>query len=691
MNSNAGYAGLFRGADLTQQSKDNLVVAEQLSNFTDKKRKEQEEDQAKVAAMQEEIRKQTDQLLGYDKKKLNEAKRGAFNIIRNQIVANGGDYSRFMANGGRAILDNYKNSILNSDAMISYQENQKNMSTILELEKKGMGHLINPVDRANMESYRRNKGGKITYTGQLMDVKLPDGKDYDWNTNAPVEDILTYDGNRTKIMNNYAMSFPHLKQPPSETDLLTYVKSMYSVRGTDWQRGANERDFNAREDQRSIDNNYRDNEFGWRVSTDARYFNENKRRYDTDRSDKLDERESSLLLQLAKANGMNPDGTASNGQGSQTPDESFVTNVGFLNDSVDNRNISVSDWQKSIWDKVDRPASQGGFAEQASEMQYSKFNLKSNMYDASIFASDMAPKNARFITNLDSQAAAIAAVNKKYVIEGNTIKGVITKDENWFGSDGQVLSENAGFFYNRQRGKKERDFKIKGVASVATYKDGQGKKNILMESYNTIGGGVDKDYDKKINSRVKQTNVKMEQMVVAQDPNSGELIYIPFNTNDAPTRTRYATNTKSDNLKPQRSTYKNQVQTKNNLEKKTQQQEQVNKETFQSFINDNASNSVIRNKSSILGVPNKPGSRIPLMTSYYATLAAMGGDPTLYSAAVQGDSFEQMLREANAYGSMKGTMSDQQLIRTIQRAQKDGSQSQFFENWIKNYQNLNNM
>ena len=692
MNSNSGYAGLFNGANLAQQSKDNLVVAEQLSNFTDKKRKEQEEDQAKVAAMQEEIKKQTDQLLGYDKKKLNEARKGAFSLIRNEIVANGGDYSRFMANGGRAILDNYKNSVLNSDAMISFQENQKNMSTILELEKKGMGHLINPVDRANMESYRRNKGGKITYTGQLMDIKLPDGKDYDWDTDVPAEDILRHDGNYTKIMNNYAMSFPHLKQPPSPQDLKTYVKSLYSVRGSDWSRGANQRDFNYKEKRDGIDDDYRERRFGWEVNVDNRDFKESNRRWDVEQEAKADAEKNSLLEQMMKANGMNADGTVTGSKGSETPEESFVSNVGALNEYIDNSGITVAQWNKGIWNDTNRPETQDGF----DDLKYGNFNLKSDKYDSGPLSKNMSPKNAKFITNLNASAAASAALGDGFV-EGNKIKGVVTKDQNWFGSNGMILSGNTTTAYDFWRGKKPRDFNIKGVATVATYSDVKGNKNILMQKHNNFGGGVDTSYEKELSDRVKKSKVKMEQMVVAQDPDSGELVYIPFDTNNSVVRTSYADKAKgSDNITNQIKTYSNKTKQKNDQKKKTENQLAVERETYQSFVNDTSSNNRIKTKSSIIGNPTKPGLRIPLLSSFYATLASMGQDATIYSKSSQGQDFEDMLRKLDAKHDIHSKMKDsnyknQEIIRILQRADSDGNQSEFYENWIKNYQNLNNM
>ena len=681
MSSNLGYQGLFSGSSKAEQSKQNLLVAEQLSQFNSKKRKEQEEDQMKVAAMQDEIRKQTDQLLGYDKKKLNEAKRNAFNIVRQQIAANGGDYSRFRANGGASVLENYKNSILNSDAMISYQENQKNMERILEMEKKGMGHLINPVDRANMQSYQRNKGGKITFTGQLMDVKLPDGKDYDWNTNAPVEDILRYDGNYTKIMNNYAMSFPHLKQPPSEEDLATYVKSMYSVRGTDYQRGFNIRDFNYNVGRDKVKDNQ------WQQTFDRGAYEFDTRLDWEKEKDSLDREQSTLTLeaQLNAKTGMNPDGSSTSSEKGESPEESFITNVGHLNDVIDNRSISVADWKKGIWDGVKN----GVYGQDMAEMQFSPFNLKSGHWGWTGGGAKMSPAQAKFIKNINGRAAAIAALNGNYVVEGNVIKDVITKDTNFYGSNGEIISAKGSAMYNFRMGGSKRDFTIKGVASVGTFGEGD-NKTIIMNKTGTIYGNDDK-YDKDVLARAKNSKVKIEQMVVAQSP-EGELIYIPFNSNDVQTRTRYANQPEAnDNITKQRSAMQSRVNREINMNNKVSKQKQVDRDGFISLFNDDKSNNIIKTKSSILGVPNQPGKRMSLLASFYATMASQGGDLTLYSQAVQTDEFEKMIKEAGASAILKGAASDQQNIRALQKAVKDVSQNQFYENWIKNYQNLKNL
>lgn len=687
MSDNRGYAGLFASADKNQMAKDNLVVAEKLSNFTDNKRKEEEENQAKVGLMQDEIKKQTDQLLGYDRKKLREIQTGALNTLKNQIAANGGDYSRFMNNGGRAILDNYKSSILNSDLYSNYQENQKNMQTILELEKKGMGHLINPVDRANMNAYQRNKGGKISYTGQMMQVELPDGRNYDWNTNAPVKDILSYKDNYTKIMENYRMSFPGLKQPPSQEDLNTYVRSQYSVRGTDWQRGANERDFAASEDQRKIGNNQWDATFKENVFKDRRDFKEDGRRYELDRQDRLYTEELNFQQKFNSAMN-NQDGTISNGI-DKDAQESQVSNVGIINELIDDGNVSITDFRKpEFWNKVD-----GQLKERGSEMNYSKFNLSSNHYGNTTLGRKLAPANARFINNLDGSAAASASLNGKFEVKGNKVLGVVTKDQNWFGADGRVISDKASSIYKFFEGSKPRDLTIKGVASVATFFDGKGNENIVMDKHNYLGG-KNKTYEDDINTQVKNTKVKMKQMVVLQ-ADSGELVYMPFNTNDAPTRQRYSDITKSDNITPQRKAYKNSSNQITNYRDKEKKQAEADINTYTAFINDAPSNVAIKKRSAILGDPLNPSKRAPLLVAYYATLASMGQDPSIYKTAVNGDSFEKLLSEAkgkntNGYSLMKGNLDDQQIIRQLSKLDQNG-QSDFYDNWIKNYQNLKNL
>ena len=80
-----------------------------------------------------------------------------------------------------------------------------------------------------------------------------------------------------------------------------------------------------------------------------------------------------------------------------------------------------------------------------------------------------------------------------------------------------------------------------------------------------------------------------------------------------------------------------------------------------------------------------------LLTSFYATIASQAQDPTMFSQVVQADDFEKMIQEAGASAILKGAASDQQIIRALQKANKDGNQNQFYENWIKNYQNLKNL
>ncbi len=678
MNNN-GYNGLFTGSLKAEQAKNDLLVAEKLNAFVGQKRKEDEESSKAMAAMQAEIDKQTSELLTYDRKKINEIRNSSFGILKNQIAAHGGNLTRFRQNGGAAIMEQYKSSILNSDAHLNYVENKKNMATILELEKTGKAHLINPIDRANLDNYRRNKGGQITYTGQLMQVELPDGKNYDWNTNAPAYDILYHGDNKAKLMANYALSFPTLGQP-TEQELISYVRSLYSVRGNNYQRGheirqMDQKDRSLSQEDRRIDLAERDQKFKEYISIEDLNLRKDDQLFNQEM--KLMEIMNQNVLGNTKA-----DGT------SASPVETFSTNVANLNEVLDDGKTTIADWQSGkVWKKADTPEDQGGHAAESSEMAYTPFpkNLRSSNYGLANSGSAMQPNNARFINNFDSTAAAKAALNGKYQVENGVVKGIVTKNENFFGADGRVISTSAGSMYNFRSGSKPRDFKIKGVASVATFIDGNGKENIVMDEYGMFGGKNEK-YTKKLNERVKAgaTNVKMKQVVVLHSED-GELIYAPLNMNDVNVRQRYANENPSNNIQSERNTMRT---TKVNQAKKrteAQQQANLNKDTFISYLNDQASNKKIKQQT--LTVAHQ--GRTAAVVSFYAALASQAQDPTMYAGFVDSNQFQKLVDEYNLYGLMKSNKSDQEVIRELQKLDKVNG-PEFYDKWILAYQNFKN-
>lgn len=687
MNSNRGYSAMFGTADRNQQAKDNLIVAEKLAGVVSQRRKEEEEDQAKVAAMQEDIRKQTEQLLGYDKKAIREQSKMAFNLVKNKIAAYGGNYSRFMADGGRAVIENYRNSVLNSDLMVDYQENQKNMSRLLELEAKGMGHLINAVDRANMDSYRNNKGGKITYTGQLQDIELPDNQNYDWNTDAPAIDILKNKQNRFKIMNNYKLNHPNLGNP-TEADLISYVKNNYSVRGNNYQRGMQEKQFN------------------WQVENANREFDFRVAQYNDLKKEK---RQASLLEQMKMNNEnialRNGVGDSSGGGTGSTggvdaigQEESLISNLAALTNQSNGKGFTIADLEKK------------GFSQnlikswQAADATYDlkPINIKDWKSHSSSYAGDgvahqlirfglagtYVPKNATLIKGLNTAALAQATFNNagtQINIEGGRIKGLdVTKVNGILGGDGRLISESKGHIYSANSSGKPRDFIIKGVINGFKASN-NGKEYMLVDKYGIVGGksNLGKS-DISLQERMGNSKAHLTQYLAIQDPKTNEILYMEAPVRNVGFQAEYQGLVPSDNIAKAKSSYKNTTNKFAQAKQDSVDKALVNKQGFTSILNDKESYNKVYKQSSMYGIPNKPTSRQPMITAYYATLAGMAQDLGAYGQFVNNDAFGNHLKEVQGIERLMkdSKYTPQQIIRQLKAS--DPSQADFYDKWLNN-------
>jgi len=692
MNNNSAFKGLFSGIDRTQQAKDNLIVAEKLASEVDKKREQDRKDQAEVAAMQEQIRKETDQLLGYDKKLIREQARGAFNIVKNKLAAYGGNYSAFLNNGGRAMIDNYKSSILNSNSMADYQENQKNMANILEMEKKGLGHLVNAVDRANMLDYQRNKGGKVTYTGQLLDIKMPDLNNYDWNTDVPAQHIL--DSNRMAILNNYKLNHPNLKFPPEESDLISYVKENHYARGANWQRGHQERSLEQSNQHFWAGYNQRDRHFDAEMA---------QRKYEYEDQSYSKTLEAKLRMLSGDDGTGGSKGVNSNDFG----EESFIANVGQVNQMISNDGqgltaaefLSSDFWKKNIGDDKQK----GKYADDLAELGLSDYVNKS--YNAKALAGDnwfssisrgafqgtLSPANAKLVRNIDKEAAAKTVFGNTYEIKNGKVLGLSTYDNKdiIYGANGQPLTEMkglGGYVYGSMAGKKTRDFNIKGVI-LAGYTESGGKRQILMDEYNTFG--KKKDNRKELANRVKDSKVYMGNFLALEHPDTRETVYVELKSSDVNVQAKYASYNATDNIGSQRKKIVNAYGKYAYGKNKTQAKIASDTQGLQSMLNDENALSKISKKAKIVGPPNKDNYRAKLLTSFYvANTAYGGGDLSLYNSTIDDDMFDKLIssvmeknpKASNLKSILKDPMyTDEKLI--IALAKLDPQNAEFYREW----------
>lgn len=235
---NQGLIGLTHQAGKREAARHDLNVLTQLHHM--KKEEEREEQAAALAEQQyyENLRSEADKLLSGDRKKINEKAKSIQSEIRKNIKLFGGSRKKFLANGGLSMISDYKNQVLNSEEFQIYKENKINMERILDVKQKNLGHLLTPQDQLALENYERNGHGRITYSGLMNEIEIPDSNLFDYGTEISELDILATGSNKMKLIANYMLEFPNANPEELTTPrLLAYINAKgYGGRGSNISR-----------------------------------------------------------------------------------------------------------------------------------------------------------------------------------------------------------------------------------------------------------------------------------------------------------------------------------------------------------------------------------------------------------------------------------------------------------------------
>ena len=243
----AAFGGLLARQGNNDSAKEELVTLQAFKAEKEKDDLMDQQAQMQKAAYDKQVSDFADKLLGPDRDRINKKAKMLQARVREEIKTYGGDMSKFMSNNGHMFLNDYKSSLINSEESTTYLENKGNMEKLTAIQMSGKGHLINQNDLFAMKEYNKNGGGKISYTGMLNEIEMPDANSYDYGTDIPVEDIL--DKNHVAIYGNYIMTHPENPQP-SKQDLLAFTKLQYGGTGANWQKNlAYEKEKNDKEIQ----------------------------------------------------------------------------------------------------------------------------------------------------------------------------------------------------------------------------------------------------------------------------------------------------------------------------------------------------------------------------------------------------------------------------------------------------------
>lgn len=558
----AGYSGLYTNVNKRESAKQDLATLSVLSQEVKKQKAEQEQAQLKEQAYYAEISKMSDTLLASDRNKINAKAKDMSSIIRNHLKQYGGDMTKFFENGGHKIMGDYKNAIVNSEEASQYMENKKNMEHILDMQKKGFGHLINPTDMFNMQNYQKNGGGKITYTGMLSEIKMPDPNSEIWGKEITVDRILSEEGNYTKIYANYKLTYPDAPEP-TQQDLKQFTAAQYSgMIGTNWQKPMADR--KAAYDEYSDQRNFAED-----VHKDERNFEYGKYRdevgdYQWQKGQSLAERkqdfeeELALIEMYGKQGGAQKSSSSSTGyvdsQGNPISKEdaagtnSFMYDTDVMTQTMNNEINSINDISSRVSDiykaqfgadvmldntegyRDDSALGTGGFWK--NDTMRGLFN---NMHRL---------KGSKLILNGQTAESALKSSGLFKMAEDGSITLDLSQNPDMFGangvrvkdwsSDGRLTSgSNFGTGENFADEISKTKFKVKGVVTGFTGKDKE-RNDVLITDIGKHGDGnkfavKDKDSKEWAERMYDKKGKPLHGMFVVIQNEKGQTFYKPLN------------------------------------------------------------------------------------------------------------------------------------------------------------------
>ena len=232
---------------------------------------------------EEQVNLFSSSLLKNDRDSIRKVHKEGKEFLRESLIANGGSYKKFMANGGLRVLGNYKAGIISSDEANRYKSNSQNMAKIIAARDSGKGHNISSIDKFNLKKYETEGGGEITYSGLLSDIEPVDQNAYELGTKITGEMMLDQGNNNAIIMGNYMRENPD-KGPPNRRQLVKYANEKYDSIGKNQAmlQYANRKNVKAKkqnvllytstqQEVRNLNTNS-DNSKGFRVNLDSKGF-----------------------------------------------------------------------------------------------------------------------------------------------------------------------------------------------------------------------------------------------------------------------------------------------------------------------------------------------------------------------------------------------------------------------------------
>lgn len=706
-----GYMGLFSTTNKREAAKDELSTLTMLDQQMKLDRAEKEQAQMKEQAYYAEISKAADQLLTPDRNKINERSRLLAGAVREQVKMYGGDLTKFFANGGHKVLSDYKSAILNSEETSMFMDNKKNMERILEMQSKGMGHLINQTDLYNLQNYQEKGSGRITFTGMLNQIELPDLENWDKGEAVPAEAILAHSQNRLKFLGNYKMTYPSADYPPNEAELKRFVSETYgNLKGTNWQRPLKYKEVAFNQQMQKAGHDLQVAQFNegnkqWYLNYDLA---KDKQKFDQNLSleeleiEKMKNGIPSIYGEAASSgatDGMTAGERAQLAEDSNTwpaHAQQMFTDIDY---QVNEGGGKVSD---KIWDKYALLfGKQGGF--DSFEQWYNDYSKggsgglvpQNTILGRAVKRLTGAPgykvRGGKFLMNGDMAAAATKEL-LTYNTDG-TVKVDLSRMQNAFDASGTRVNDykekNKGkglIFDNYNEDLSQRNFNVKGIVGGFTTQDANGKTVLLMDKKSG-----NKDYDE----RLRKGAQKRAGMFILLESDKGDTIYQPIEDNFQMTvLSKWA----GSNLNAVSNSRKYGAKASESIRFNTNQQKAAVAASYNKIKSDPAiQGRLVQQVRMIPGASTAGTKYVPLSFAFYSSISAR--DNVGLNDAVEGDAFNQIMSHMSkskpqSYKNLQNMIKDgrtnqKQIIDFIQ---KEGYiEKDFADDWKNSFSYINSI
>ncbi len=701
---------LYGGPSASERNKNEMATIGLMENQFVKENAEKEMAQLKQQQYDKDIQDFANKLLGPDRDKINQRAKILQAGVRDQIKQYGGDMTRFFANGGHKILGDYRSQVINSAEATTYLDNQKNMMQIVaaQMNKETSGR-INPNDLQALKDYNDNKGGVITYSGLMNDVKMPDATKYQYGQEIPAEDI--YRENKFAIDGNFVMV--HGRPPADALEAVNFTKLNYGNKGSNWQYGY------------QMEKEKTDQQQAFMKEETQRLKNEQDYLVGMAKANAAAGRKT-MKIQDASGNEVevfedqmpgykNPDQKEYKGQGgmTQSASEQTMTSISQLGENIPFTDFvsgkALTNDKAKMLNQTSVPIADGEFIAYDQSLPennitfdwYStdkKKTLRSKLGNA-LFNDKFQPVNARKLygVNATKAASAILGVSDPKVFDTATglYKGFQPNESDFRANGAKYVDNNDEVDYEALKG----DWKFKGIITVGIGQDKKGNESIVMNQMD--GNKIHKKNAEHIAAMYNGGTIKMGQAVVMED-DLGNVTY-----RVAPNNTTTATaihNVLKDNDNPMpiiESAYNNG----NNTEAKTKEVEASRKsmETFWKInANDAATKGSVQTQANMFSTGGVTIKRNDLINGYCGVLATSSGNtsPDDFKNNILNNpqtQFVNYVRELENEGfpmqeTLKSAKSDLDVIDAIAKwSLKNGQSDQipFLQSWAEHITAVN--